>query len=145
MLDMPLSVDQQPVLQAIERAEVVSIFFPWIGLALVVDFRHNDVARPAVLTDEIAGSLAERLTRIARRRPDLPPPTRLAAIPWPSGVRSFLDSGAYDRLVYRLYQLGHGDVESDCRRARAALQRAEYVLKLAYIRGEHCRTLYQAP
>ena len=85
-----------------------------------------------------------RIRGLARLRPSLGRPARLAAVPWPAGVNSFLDTGVYEQIVTRCRQLGHESLEADCRRALAVLRQAERQLKLTYVRGEHCRTLYQS-
>jgi hypothetical protein len=145
MLDTPVEIDSRLVQRAIATADVLSIFFPWLGKALILDARHRRDTPPAVFADGMVNSAEERLRRISRRRPQLPAVERLTALPWPAATGSFLDSGAYDQLVRRLYQLGFGELESDCRRALAELQRAERRVKLSYVRGDHCRTVYERP
>jgi hypothetical protein len=144
MLDLPIELDMAPVEQAIATAEVLTIFFPWFGKAVVFDTRHRPAVPPLLVAADMVGSAEERVRDLMRRRPALPRPARLTAIPWPAGTNSFVDTGAYDSLVRRCYRLGHGELETDCRRALAIVRAAEQRLKLAYVRGEHCRTLYQA-
>lgn len=144
MLDSPIDLDTEPVEQALATAEVLTIFFPWFGKALVFDTRQRPAVAPLLIVDDMIGSAEERVRDLMRRRPEFPRPARLTAIPWPAGTNSFIDTGAYDWLVRRCYRLGHGHLESDCRRALAIVREAEQRLKLAYVRGEHCRTLYQA-
>jgi hypothetical protein len=91
----------------------------------------------------MVGSVEARIERILRRRPEFERLERLTAVPWLAGTGSFRDCGAYDQVVRRCYELGHGDLERDCRRALADLQRAEQQVKLAFVRGDGCRTLYQ--
>lgn len=145
MFDKAFDLDHEQVIRAIDRAEVLSIFFPWFGKALIVDTRHSPTAPPAVFTDGMVNSVEERMRSIAHHRPEFSHQIRLLPLPWPAGVGSFLDSGVYDRIVQRLTNLGHGYLTSDCERALADLRRAERRVKLSYVRGDHCRTLYQRP
>ena len=143
MMDLPIDLDLKVVSRAIRAAEVISLFFPWFGKALIFDTRQDDVTPPAIFADDMAGSAEERLQSLTRLRPSLGRPARLVAVGWPAGVNSFVDTGVYEQIVARCRQLGHESLEADCRRALAVLRRAERQLKLAYVRGEHCRTLYQ--
>lgn len=143
MLDMPFELDLRLITRAIRTGEVISLFFPWFGKALILDTRHTAGTPPAVFADDMAGSAEERLRSLARRRPGLPRPARLTAIPWPAGVNSLIDAGVYSEIVRRCHALGHGELERDCAGALEALRLAERQMKLAYVRGEHCRTLYQ--
>jgi hypothetical protein len=143
MLDMPFETDLRLIIRAIRAGEVISLFFPWFGKALILDTRRSAGTPPAIFADDMAGSAEERLRDLARRRPDLPRPARLAAIPWPAGVNALVDTGIYAEFVRRCRALGDGALERDCARALAALRHAERQMKLAYVRGEHCRTLYQ--
>lgn len=145
MLDKPYELDTEVVSEAIATAEILTIFFPWLDHALIFDTRHTATVPPAIFTDGMVGSAEERLRSIAQARPHLSPPDQLTALPWPGGVTSFQDSGAYEQVVRRCYHLGHGELESNCRRALAELQRAEHQIKLAYVRGDNSRTLYQRP
>jgi hypothetical protein len=143
MLDKPFEMDIQRIHEAIATAEVLTIFFPWLGRALIVDLRHDSRTPPAIYSDVMVGSIEERSRRIARLRPQFARPSRLVAAPWPAGAGSFIESGAFDTIVRRLYHLGFGHMEVNCRRALAELERAEQRMKLLYVRGEHCRTLYE--
>lgn len=145
MLDSPIIFDTRRIHRAIATAEVLSIFFMWLGKALILDARSTDSIPPAVFTDGMVTSVDERIRRIVHQRPELTTVFHLTALPWLAGVNSFLDSGAYDQVIRRLYQLGFGRLESDCRVALADLQRAERRVKLRYVKGDHCRTLYQRP
>jgi hypothetical protein len=145
MLDTPFNLDHELANRTIASAEALSIFFPWFGRALIVDTRHRDGVPPAIYTDGMVASGAERLRSIVAARPQFARPPRLMAIPWPGGTGSFVDSGAYEAIVRRFYALGFGRLERDCERALADLRRAERRVKLAYIRGDHCKTVYQRP
>ena len=143
MLDTPIELDMAVVSEAIATAEVLTIFFPWLGQALILDTRHDVGAPPAVFTDRIVGSVEERLRLIMQARPMFPQPDQLTALPWLAGTDSFVGLGVYGEVVRRCYRLGYGDLEGDCRRALDELRRAERTVKLAYARGDFCRTLYQ--
>lgn len=143
MLDVPFDLDVRRVSRAIRTAEVLALFFPWLGQALVVDARSDRFTAPTVFADDMAGSAEERIRGLVRRRPSLGRPARLTALPWPAGVTSFVDAGLYTKVIRRCHALGHADLEGDCARALAALRAAEHRMKLAYVRGDHCRTLYQ--
>lgn len=143
MLDAPLELDIDRLHEAVATAEVLTVFFPWFGRALIMDARHDSLTPPAVFSDAMAGSAEERLRGLAWLRPQLPWPERLTAVPWPAGTDSFVDSGGLDAIRRRLHGMGFGHLEINCRRALGELRRAEARMKLAYARGEHCRTLYQ--
>jgi hypothetical protein len=58
-------------------------------------------------------------------------------------VGSFIELGVRDQLVARCRRLGYPDLERDCHQAIAALMAAERAMKVAYVRGEQGRTIYQ--
>ena len=142
MLDMPFDYDERLVSRAIRRADVVSVFFPWFGKALILDMRFDGDTPPAVFADDMAGSTDERLLMLARQRPRLGRARRLTAVPWPAGIGSFVAAGLHDHIVERVRRLGFPDLVDDCERALADLSAAEREMKLAYVRGMHCRTVY---
>ena len=68
-MDYPYNVASDKIIRHLLEAEVMSIFFPRIGKALIVDTRHNYENGPVVLLDGMVESPEERLRSIKRLRP----------------------------------------------------------------------------
>lgn len=129
--------------QAIERAEVLNVFFPRLGYALILDARRSATAEPAILIDGMVGSVAARIESFTRLRPDLPKPEQLAIAPWLGSVRSFIEAGIYRAIVERWVRLGSTNVDDAVETAMRQLARIERDTLRRIVSGETSRALWQ--
>ena len=112
--------DIRDVIQNIERAEVMSVFFPTFRRALIVDTRYKDNVGPMVRLMPMARSPQDRMRSIRRARPEFPRPTNLTLVPWQRYVGSLISSGVWDKILDRLEESGD---ESVLRRLRGSPER----------------------
>ena len=91
--------DIDGMMQSIDDADVVSVFFPAFRKALVVDPRRNAHAGPMVRIMPMAASPQERIRTLRRLRPGFPRVRNLAVIPWTRYVNSLVDLGLWDKLA----------------------------------------------
>src|SRR5262245_63260986 len=90
------------VLSGISEAEIITIFFPLLRRALVVDTRHNEAVGHIVGVLPQVGSLEERIAVIERMRPQFGKARSILGIPWIKSVNSLREQGVVDRLIERL-------------------------------------------
>jgi hypothetical protein len=134
------------VLANIEEAEVLTIFFPLLRKALVVDARHTDSVGPMLAIVPQVASMAERVEWVADARPEFGRPEFIMAVPWIKSIRSLGDHGVMERIRSLLTRRGIGPdaAATMTRRTFAELARLERTAMIAMIRGEGFVTLWQA-
>lgn len=135
----------QAVLRNLHEAQVMSLFFPYIGRALIIDLRHDEMEGPAIAVDGMTSGPQERINSIKKLRPRFDAPDNLTLAPWLGPVRSLETTGALAGLADRLERLAQPEAKADLDRAYLELLAAERGEVLALIRGEVSRTktLYQ--
>lgn len=135
------------IIRALTEAEVMSIYFPWVGKAYIVDTRHNLENGPAVLLDDMAGSPEERLRSIQRLRPQFERIGQLTLAPWIGSTRSFAERGVLDAVVERFQTLGFPDTAQAARTTFRALRREERAMLLDLVAGNPrtTRTIWARP
>ena len=79
--DFPFDIDE--ITANVDRAEVMSIFFPTFRKALVIDTRSNENDGPMVRVMPMAASPQERMRTIRRLRSGFPGLAHLTLGPWP--------------------------------------------------------------
>ena len=72
MMDEDFAYDVDQVMENIDEAEVLSVFFPRLRKALVIDARRNDTNGAMVRLMPMVKSPQERLRSVWRLRPGLP-------------------------------------------------------------------------
>ncbi|MGA7732821.1 MAG: hypothetical protein WCD37_16310 [Chloroflexia bacterium] len=129
---------------AITEAEVISIFFPLLRRALVVDVRHDEGTPPMVRVMSQVSSMEERIASIERERPDLGKIRSMLGVPWLKSVRNLEDGGVLDSLVRRLAEAGMPpEVGAPLiRKAINSLWGIERLAFVSLIRGEGYKTLW---
>ena len=132
------------VMSNIDNAEVMSLFFPNFRKAVVIDTRSDDREGPMVRILPMAASPQERLRTVRRLRPTLPRLRTLTLIPWPRYVESLVALGVWARIVNRLRQAGHDDVEQRCDAVLLDLRKLERLELAAVVRGENYHTVWAA-
>ena len=136
--------DIRDVIQNIERAEVMSVFFPTFRRALIVDTRYKDNVGPMVRLMPMARSPQDRMRSIRRIRPEFPRPTNLTLVPWQRYVGSLISSGVWDKIIARLEESGDEGVLIACEEAFEELRQLESAELTSAITGENYHTLWSA-
>jgi len=145
MMDNVYRWNFRTVLRNMHEAQVISLFLPYLGKALIVDLRHTESEGPVITTDGLVSGPQERLEHLRQLRPHLELPSNITLAPWLGPVRTLESSGALAEVAGRLERLGYEDAKADLDRAYQellALERREIV---GLIRGdaERTKTLYQ--
>lgn len=131
------------IIEAIQTGEVVCLFFPRIGKTLVLDMRHTIETPPGVIIDNMVTRPRERLERLERMRPTLPPPEELRIAPWTGSVASLEDAGIAGAILERCAETGDVATVERCREAFRTLSRIERNHLRAIVRGEMSRAIWQ--
>ena len=145
LLDNIYRWNMRGVLHSLHHAEVVNVFFRYLGRGLILDFRHDDAEGPNISVDTMAAGADDRIARIKRQRPRFPTPENVTLAPWNGSVSSFEVRGGLAEVRTRLQRLAYDSAVRDldsCYRQLLDLERDE---AWALIRGEvqRTQTLYQ--
>ena len=126
------------VLSTIEEAEVLTIFFPNLAKALIVDFRRNFEEGPLVRVANQVNSMEERMSNIEKMRPGLGRVRSIAGIPWTKSVRTLKENEVIERLENRLVAGGMDRYEAaqTCNDAFASLKQVEHAQWVDLIKGQ---------
>ena len=132
------------VLAGISEAEIITIFFPLLRRALVIDTRNNEGAGQMVRVMPQVSSMEERIGSIERLRPQFGKVRSILGIPWIKSVSSLIEQGVCDQLVQRLLDTNMPpqkaqDVIDRCVRE---LRQVEHRAFIAMIRGDGYHTLW---
>ncbi len=133
---------QERILDAVRHAEVVSLFFPQLGKALILDMRQGTNG-PVLLLDDMVQSPRARLASFRRLRPDLPLPERLTLAAWHGGVRRLADGGVLEALVARCRLEGGDDLVARVQDLYGRLLAIEAGTMRDLVRGVGTQTLWQ--
>lgn len=134
------------VLSGIAEAEVITIFFPLLRRAIVVDTRHDESSKQLVTVMPQVNSMNERIRSIERIRPQFGKVRSILGVPWMKSVRRLGDDGVTQRLVNRLSAAGMSPnaAEAAIRDAAEQLWRLERIAFVRMIKGEGFRALWVA-
>ncbi|MCH7801612.1 MAG: hypothetical protein IIC24_08760 [Chloroflexi bacterium] len=132
------------VLRNVEEAEVMSIFFPSLRRALIVDTRTSEDEGPMVRLMPMASSPQDRVRSIRRLRPNFPRLQNLTLIPWQRYVESLVNLGVWEKIVGRIEASGDKKAVQACEDALIELRRLEREEMVAAIRGDHYQTIWSA-
>mgnify|MGYP001442425315 CR=1 FL=1 len=135
-MDNAYNISSSKIIRALAEAEVMSIFFPRIGKALIVDTRHDADHGPVVLLDNMVGSAEERLQSVRRLRPEFTTIAQLTLAPWLGSTRAFTEQGILEAIIQRFHALGFHDEAEDASRAFQELRRHERQVTLDLVAGE---------
>ena len=132
------------VLVGISEADVITIFFPLLRRALVVDTRHDDHTPPLVKVMPQVSSMEERIVTIETMRPQFGKLQSILGIPWLKSVRRLSEQGVLDCLERRLSEAG---IPSDVAgvTVHQSVSQLWLIERLAYesmIKGEGYTTLW---
>jgi hypothetical protein len=135
------------VLAGISEAEIVTIFFPLLRRALVLDTRHDVETDQMVRVMPQVGSMEERIAVIEGMRPQFGKVRSILGIPWIKSVNTLGEQGVVEQLEKRLSDSGMPlfkarVVVSD---ALAELTRIEHRAYVSMIMGDGYQTLWSSP
>ncbi len=127
------------VLSTIDEAEVLTIFFPNLAKALVVDVRRNFEEGPLVRVVNQVNSMEERMAAIEKMRPGLGRVRSIAGIPWTKSIRTLGENGIVSRLEQRLSMSGQDSYAATqaCSQAFQKLQQIEQAQWVDLIKGQN--------
>lgn len=131
------------ILANIEKAEVMTLFFPMLGRALIVDTRADAVEGPIIKIAPMVNSIEERIKSIERLRPRFGRPESVMAIPWMAKIKMLDELGIWQRLTDRLTRTGGDSLRDACRDSFEELSRLERRHVVAAVTGEGYRTIWQ--
>jgi hypothetical protein len=145
MMDNVFRWNVEAVLRNMHEAQVISLFFPYLGRALIVDLRHDEHEGPLITLDGMVAGPQERIDSLKHLRPRFETPENITLAPWLGPVRTLETSGALGDIRQRLERVGYPEAKTqlDCAYIDLlAVERGEIV---ALIRGDvrRTRTLYQ--
>jgi hypothetical protein len=139
------------VFSAMTEADVISIFFPLLRRALVIDLRRakdGDApdSTPMIKVLGQVNSMEERISSIEQLRPGMGKIRSMLGVPWLKSVRNLEEAGLVNRLIERLDQSGMHPAESTLalRGAIDQLWKIERMAFVGLIRGEGYKTLWTA-
>lgn len=137
------------VLSTIDEAEVLTIFFPNLARALVVDARRNLEEGPLVKVVGQVNSMEERMAAIEKMRPGLGRVRSIAGIPWAKSIRTLQENGVIARLEQRLVSAGENPYEAAyaCDTAFKKLQELEKEQWVNVIKGKNSlyKNIWETP
>ena len=143
-MDGDLEQDLHEVMKKIDDAEVVSLFFPTLRKAVVIDTRSNEIDGPMIRIMPMVASPQERVRSITKLRSEFPRVKNLTLIPWPRYVDSLANLGLWDRVVKRLKDTGYEEAVSTCQEVLEELRRLEKVELASVVRGKNFHTIWSA-
>jgi len=145
MLDNVFRWNARSVLRNMREAQVISLYLPYLGRALIIDLRCDDAEGPLITTDELVSGPQERVERLRSLRPRFDLPNNITLAPWLGPVRSLESSGALAGVAERLKALGQAQAQAELETAYQQLLALERSEALALIRGDaqRTKTLYQ--
>jgi hypothetical protein len=132
------------VFSAIREADVISIFFPLLRRALVIDMREAPDSPPMIRVLGQVNSMEERIASIERLRPGLGKVRSILGVPWLKSVRGLEETGVTSRLIERLSEAGMPPTESGPALGDAIEQlwKIERMSFVGLIRGEGYQTIW---
>ncbi len=132
------------VMNSIDQAEVMSLFFPTLRTAVIVDTRCNDDEGPLVRIMPMAASPEERLRSLRKLRPSFPRLQALTLVPWTRYVDSLVSLGVWERLVQRVGASGYPEAVAALDPILEELRRLEKAEMVSVVRGDNYHTLWSA-
>jgi len=137
------------VLSTIDEAEVMTIFFPNLSKALVVDTRAGLSYKPLVRVMNQVNSMEERMGILEKLRPNLGRVRSIAGIPWTKSIRSLQENEIMSRLEKRLQLSGLQPFDSKqiCQEAFNKLKEIERNQWATLIKGQSglYKTIWETP
>lgn len=146
MLDSEPDLDIDRVVQNIDEADIVTIYFPLLGKTLILDTRRNEHTGPLIALVPIATDGVDRYQSFRKLRPSFPRPESISMIPWPRRIDSLTGLGIWSHVVDRVKHLTP-DYRSFIETADSCLhelRELEMIELLRAVSGEQYQTLWAA-
>lgn len=142
--DLGFEID--PILHAIDTADVLIVRFPFFEQRLLVDTRSVEGDPPVIALVPQASAIEERFRSVKRARPRQPVPDRIISFQWPRHINVMAACGVWQRIVRRLVDSGHRGLAQRCEEAWQEMQAAERAEVMRAIRGsDRYDTLWERP
>ena len=141
-MDSDFVFDLDEMMNSINTAEVMSIFFPTFRKSVVIDTRTSSDGRPMMKIMPMVASPQERLRSIRRLRPGFPRVHNLTVVPWPRYVDSLVTLGLWDRIVRRFREHNDDEMVRRCEDVLSELKHLEKEEMASVIRGENYQTIW---
>lgn len=142
-MDSDFRVDLNEIIRSVETAEVLSIYFPLLRKALLVDARSDAAEGPMMRVMPMVNNLEERFRSLKRLRPRFPVPENVALIPWPKYAVSLKRLGVWERLLERFAASGFPGILAQCEQAYQEIAKLERDEISAALTGERYQSLWE--
>ena len=146
MLDSDSQIDLDRVVQNIDEADVITIYFPLLGKTLILDTRRNENTGPLITIVPIATDSVARYQSFRKLRPSFPRPQSISMIPWSRRIESLTRLGIWSHVMDRVKDLTP-DYRSFVEAADLCLHELRELEMLELLRavsGEQYQTLWAA-
>jgi len=141
-MDGDFRIDIDEIIRNIDSAEVISIYFPILRKAILIDTRFTEEDHPMVKIVSMASTVDERYRSLKRLRPSFPRPSAITVVPWYKYVESLLQLGIWRKVLERFVYSGHKDAVQACERAFEEISVLEIEEISSAITGENYRTMW---
>ncbi|MDI6857816.1 MAG: hypothetical protein QME71_05825 [Dehalococcoidia bacterium] len=142
-MDFDFRLDLNEVMNVVESADVVALYFPLLRKTLLIDGRSSAVDGPMVKVVPMVSTPDERLRSLRQLRPRLPRPESITIIPWPKYVASLERLGVWERIVGRFVNAAAPDAVRQCEAAWQELLSLEREEVLRAVTGEDYKSLWE--
>jgi len=113
-MDNDFVIDLDAILDAVEKADVITIRFLILPHRLLIDARHSEREGPLLKVVPRARSLEERFKAIKQLRPRFRLPDKISAVWWPRRVEGLVSAGIWERIVQRVSDAGFPGAAEEC-------------------------------
>lgn len=144
MIDGGHEIDIEAVVQNIDEAQVVSLYFPILRQTLLIDTRCDESNLPLVRVVPMVNNSRERFASLEAMRPGLDRPHSITMIPWARSVAALESIGVWSHVVSRLEACRDATTLLDARRSLRQLRSLELVELREAIIGRQYRTVWRA-
>ena len=127
---------------SILEADVLSLFFPYFGKAILLDTRSNETDGPIIMLTEMVRSPQERIRSLERLRPSFPDVEKMILIPWVRYISTLVESGIWDSIVTRLEQSTFDDSDKSTEVLLSELKKMERAELISAIKGPKYETIW---
>jgi len=132
----------EEVKESILEADVLSLFFPYFGKAILLDTRSNETNGPAILLTKMVRNPQERIRSLEQLRPGFPDVDKMILIPWVRYISTLIESGVWASIVTRLEQTAFIDPEKSTNALLLELKEMERIELICAIRGPKYETIW---
>ena len=142
-MDGEFRIDLEDLIRNVEKAEVISIYFPLLKTTLLIDTRFDTGDSPLVSLVPSANSVDERVRYLKRLRPNYPHPTDITILPWTRRAQVLVKLGIWQILLDRLVYSGFDGAVQAFSDAKDEIERLESKELVSAIRGDNYYTIWK--